>query len=345
MKNFLLCSAIGLVLALQPAGLWALTDQDCLDCHSLADEVGEMNHVDAAIYQGTAHAELGCSGCHSAGDGHPYDASEVSLTAQCSDCHDGLAATYAASSHADNASCGDCHNAHQALAPLSLSGEQMNQSCQDCHDHAEVEGSHARWLPQADIHIRAVPCVTCHSSSKKFVVSLYVTQRQGGRAYADYELISYTDLQQAVGSEDVTDLLDQDNDGQVSLTELNAFYQRTDNHGLRLWAMMTPESVDHDFTTMDDRWDCTYCHAAGPEAMQQSFIAFPQPDGTYGRVPVEAGATLDALFGTPDFYMVGSTRSTTLNIIGLLILLGGLAMPIGHGTLRFLTRKNRRKDH
>ncbi len=56
---------------------------------------------------------------------------------------------------------------------------------------------------------------------------------------------------------------------------------------------------------------------------------------------VDEGAVLDALFGTPNFYMTGSSRSTALNIIGLIIICGGFIMPIGHGTLRFLTRKNR----
>jgi hypothetical protein len=79
--------------------------------------------------------------------------------------------------------------------------------------------------------------------------------------------------------------------------------------------------------------------------MQESYVALPKEDGTYRRLPLEKGATLDALFGTPDFYMVGATRSRTLDIIGLLIILGGFAMPVGHGTIRFLTRKNRRKDH
>jgi len=50
---------------------------------------------------------------------------------------------------------------------------------------------------------------------------------------------------------------------------------------------------------------------------------------------------LDTLYGTPNFYMTGSTRSAALNIIGLIIICGGFIMPIGHGTLRFLTRKNR----
>ena len=65
---------------------------------------------------------------------------------------------------------------------------------------------------------------------------------------------------------------------------------------------------------------------------------------SFKRVPVEQGAVLDALFGTPDFYMVGATRSKAMNYIGLAIISGGLVLPIGHGSLRFLTRKNRRKS-
>jgi hypothetical protein len=53
---------------------------------------------------------------------------------------------------------------------------------------------------------------------------------------------------------------------------------------------------------------------------------------------------MDILYGTPDFYMLGSTRSTLLSIIGALIVAGGLMVPILHGTLRFVTRK-RRKEH
>jgi hypothetical protein len=40
--------------------------------------------------------------------------------------------------------------------------------------------------------------------------------------------------------------------------------------------------------------------------------------------------------------MIGSTRNTALNLAGVLILAGGLVMPVGHGLLRFLTRKNRK---
>lgn len=113
---------------------------------------------------------------------------------------------------------------------------------------------------------------------------------------------------------------------------------------MRLWGMMTPEVVTHSYQILDNRWDCSFCHAAGPKTMQTSYVAFPDQNGTYSRLGVEKGAVLDLLYGTPDFYMMGSTRSTPLNIIGALILAGGLMVPIGHGTFRFLTRKNR-KEH
>jgi hypothetical protein len=80
--------------------------------------------------------------------------------------------------------------------------------------------------------------------------------------------------------------------------------------------------------------------------MQTSYIALPEPNGTFKRVAVEKGAVLDVLYGTPDFYMMGSTKSTALNYIGLAVICGGLVLPVGHGSLRFLTRKNRaKKEH
>lgn len=344
-KNILSLAALAACLVVGGAPVWAMETDDCLGCHGSADDVGEANVINAQLFAQTAHASEGCSACHDVADGHPDDGQSTALSANCADCHDTIAAQYTASEHGANATCTDCHDAHQALPPVSLSGTQMNVTCQGCHEPVDVENSHARWLPQADVHIRSVPCVTCHSSSQQFAITLYVSQRQGNRAYADYELVDHAQLQKIAGAQAVSSVVDTDLDGQVSLAELGQFYKGSEKSGLRLWAMMTPETVDHDFRTMDNRWDCTYCHAAGPDAMKNSYVAFPRADGSYERIPMEQGATLDALFGTPDFYMVGSTRSNTLNIIGLLILLGGLAMPIGHGTLRFLTRKNRRKDH
>jgi len=343
--NILYVVALAACLTFVGAPVWAMETDDCLACHTSADDVGEDNVVNEPVFAKTQHAEEGCSGCHDVSDEHPDAGPAPAMAASCADCHDGINATYSASEHGGNAECIDCHNPHAALPPTSLSGVQMNSPCQKCHEAEEVEETHARWLPEAGVHISAVPCVTCHSSTDKFVITLYMTHREDNRAYADYEVADFATLQKRTGAQSAGALIDTDQNGEVSLDELSAFYDASNKTGLRLWPMMTPESVNHDFMTMDNRWDCTYCHAAGPDAMDSSYVALPQPDGTYERLPMEKGATVDALFGTPDFYMVGATRSKVLNYIGLLILLGGLAMPIGHGSIRFLTRKNRRKEH
>jgi hypothetical protein len=75
--------------------------------------------------------------------------------------------------------------------------------------------------------------------------------------------------------------------------------------------------------------------------MQTSSLSFPEQNGTFRQVPVEKGATLDALHAIPNFYLMGSARNGILNKLGLLIIVGGMVMPVGHGFLRFLSRKNR----
>jgi hypothetical protein len=108
-----------------------------------------------------------------------------------------------------------------------------------------------------------------------------------------------------------------------------------------LKAILTPVKLTHAFQTFDNRWDCTFCHASGPEIMQTSSLSFPEQNGTFRQVPVEKGATLDALHAIPNFYLMGSARNGILNKLGLLIIVGGMVMPVGHGFLRFLSRKNR----
>lgn len=144
--------------------------------------------------------------------------------------------------------------------------------------------------------------------------------------------------------ENVERLIDTNRDNFISLDELRKFNKSARYKDMRLWGMMMPEVATHSYQILDNRWDCTFCHASGPQAMQTSYVAFPGKNGTYGRMPVEKGAILDILYGTPDFYMLGSTRSAILDIIGAIIVAGGLLVPIIHGTFRLLTMK-KRKGH
>lgn len=321
--------------------------ESCVSCHGDEKKVGPSHLIDLAQYKNTAHAEIadsnfGCRTCHdSVSANHPNDGIKVMATTNCTTCHADVMDEYYKSSHAKNAGCADCHNPHTAYAPTEVSGHDMNAMCANCHENKKMIQKHSEWLPQADLHIESLPCITCHSGSEDYVITMYIVKREEGSRYGDFKTATYDELKQRTGDKDILSLLDANEDKYISLAELRMFNRSADQKDLRLQGMMTPEKITHNFQVLSNRWDCSFCHASGPEAMQTSYIALPAADGTFDRAQVEKGAVLDAMYGTPDFYMLGSTRNPILDKIGLLIVLGGLIMPIGHGSMRFLTRKNR----
>ncbi len=339
--NNLLRMALLSVLLLVPHSLMAMDAEYCLMCHGDADMVSGSLLIAATTFDTTAHAVLGCSVCHnSIGADHPGGVSELSR-ATCLDCHDTLGQEYMMTDHANFATCGDCHNPHEARAMSAMAGYDMNDKCFQCHAAPTMVDVHKEWLPQADLHIAKLPCITCHTGSEGYEIVLNIVIKQDDRFFSKFELPEYQTLKGMSGEAEILSLIDTDGDNFISLKELRLFNRNPKYSNLRLEGTLVPSDVSHDLSTLDNRYDCTFCHLSGPESMQTSFLAIPSHDGGYQRVAVQKGAVLDALYGTPDFYMVGTTRSASMNIIGLIIICGGLVMPIGHGLLRFLTRKNR----
>ncbi len=333
-----------LLLALAvPLSASAMEMEDCLGCHGDVDEVGDELFIDADKFMPTVHAEMGCVTCHeSVTDEHPDDGEAVSKSA-CNDCHEEIEDQYMATEHAGNADCSDCHNPHQVHGIEAVSGPDMNKQCAQCHENTDVMDSHAKWLPQASLHISKLPCITCHTSAESYEIVLSITQKQKkSKGLKGYHFSSYADLKAISGEKEIQTLIDIDGNDNISLAELRTFNRNPAYKNLHLSGTMVPGMISHDLTTLDNRYDCSFCHASGPGSMQTSFLAWPTQDGTYQWMTVEEGAMLDTLYGTPNFYMTGSTRSSAMNIIGLIIICCGFIMPIGHGTLRFLTRKNRK---
>ncbi len=341
----LLGCAIAVAIA-SPVAVAAGDNERCLECHADAEAVGAGQVIDPLRFDTTAHAEVGCPSCHTVGDTHPDDGQPPSKAA-CGDCHQEVSHEYALTGHAAGAACGDCHNPHAVHNTGAVSGIDMNRQCAACHAPEEMTAAHGHWLPQAELHMEMLPCVSCHTASPNYVINLFISKRQtdpgsGVPARGEpFNLATYDELRKLAGEQDLASLIDINGTGTISIAELRRFNSSSEHPELRLKGMLTPEIVTHNLQILDNRWDCTFCHAGG-DAMQSSLISLPQPDGSYRRLPVEKGAILDALNGTPDFYMMGATRNASMNLLGLVIIAGGLVMPVGHGFLRFLTRKNRR---
>lgn len=323
-------------------------EEDCKACHtdeSIVEEGGAYLFVNPERYDRTSHADVGCPSCHdSVSEDHPEDGIRPSR-AKCGECHDDVEADYARSIHADNATCTDCHDPHDVQPVIRVSGTDMNRVCMECHEEQDVVEVHGVWLPQTTLHIQALPCIACHTASEDYVITFYIELMEETAGQSPVvRLATYGEiLKMTNGKNSITSVIDANDNGEVSTEELRNFYREGRAEGLRLWGMMTPETATHNYTTLDNRWDCSFCHASGAEAIHGSFVALPNPAGTFTRVPLESGAVQNALYGTADFYMIGATRSRILSLVGIVIILCGLAVPLVHGTLRLLSMRNRRE--
>lgn len=318
----------------------------CLRCHSSMAAVGEKSYVDPLKFSKTMHARIGCVTCHDAiGNTHP-DGSASPIKTSCLDCHQDIAEQYSRSAHVKNTSCGGCHDPHTVLSLVEVSGADVKRQCSGCHKPEKMTASHARWLPQAELHLATIPCISCHIESKELTVTINIVKRHGGKMSEGIQPVSHSELKKLARGGNILSLIDRNGDNVASLSELRSFNFNPLYSDYCLAGVMTPPQITHDFKVIPNRWDCTYCHAKGPSSIQTSSLAMPTEDGSYTRMQVEKGAVIEALNGIPDFYMMGATRSDIMNKIGLAILGGGMVMPVGHGMLRFLTRKNRQgKGH
>lgn len=346
-RLFLAAVLICLLLTPGLASTAAHADRACLYCHGdqsiLLQPRGNHLLVDRTTYGATMHAQLGCHVCHDrVSASHPTDGIRPGR-AHCQSCHGTVKREYAASRHARNADCTDCHDPHSVRRHEASTGRTINAQCEKCHEHGRTVKSHAGWLPQAALHMDQVPCITCHTGAKGYTISLTVEQR-ASREGMEFTATSAADLSKLSGGRPIRELADADRNGSLTMAELRAFNRWARKNDLRINGVLMPEGMSHRIVTLDNRWDCTACHVAGAKALQRSTLLLPSSNGLVTKLPVEAGAVLDILYGTPDFYLVGSTRSPVLDATGALIIAGGLAMPLVHGTFRFLTRRNR-KEH
>ena len=313
----------------------------CIACHQNEAQVGSKNHINPINFGHTTHANFGCTTCHDTITSSHPDGTSVARTTSCGDCHGDIITQYSASIHGSKAACNGCHNPHKVYSPSEIAATEMNKQCAGCHSDIKITASHAQWLPQAGLHLGAIACVTCHSKAENYVITIYIARRDNAGPESKPTLVAYEDLLKDSKGDNIQFLIDKNRDNYISLDELRKFNRDPSNKNMYLKAMLTPVKPTHSFQTFDNRWDCSFCHASGPEIMQTSYLSFPEQNGTYRQVAVEKGAAMDALSAIPNFYLMGSTRNGILNQFGLLIIVGGMVMPVGHGFLRFLTRKNR----
>ena len=172
----------------------AADETPCIGCHKPTDTT-----IDPARYAQSVHGQLDCAMCHTEGfSAFPHSGTRTGAP-DCTACHegaspydfDGIAKAVKESVHAkvlDPAfRCANCHSPHYFVpatrqADASEAIRTANQICLKCHAKGDTErqrqvaldrlASKHRWVPHWELHLRAAPCVACHTPSAQPTVHL-----------------------------------------------------------------------------------------------------------------------------------------------------------------------------
>ena len=286
----------------------------------------------------------------------------------CAECHPKIMEKYKKSLHyrISKKICYNCHNPH-AVEPFNqLTAEQRKDICQKCHTDALQKH---KWLSQANLHFKYLECTMCHSpNASKGIVYHFRGITADGRTVR----IKYEDLAAILGKTDVdiAKYINNEWPGRVSAFELASFLKTLNRHikrakdikyihlGVRL-IVLKPV---HNFTGKGLKAkECVVCHSADASFYSKVLLEVPQLGGGVQTLPLDRSVLtgVHGIGGVSDFYLLGEHRLTKqdleelwytiksigyrwIDIIGMIIVLGGIGFVGIHALVRIITRKNRR---
>lgn len=346
-----------------PTGTAALSDADraCLGCHSqqgLSKTLGKGEslalHVAGDEFARSVHAPIGCAACHAEVDliTHPGSgkafgtAREFSLAqaGACRQCHEDAFKQHEGSVHAARISqgnplaptCTGCHGFH------TVTPKTAYQTCVTCH--AAALGAHQQWLPNAALHHEVVSCAACHAPAALRMVDLRL-----------FDGAAKTWVAEKAGQqwfEKLARAVDADGNG-LDPVELGSLLKaihaerKTDTNAFRGRIELRSNVEAHRLADKSRAIKaCDGCHRAGAEPFQNVTVSITGPDGRPVRHAAQKqvlGSAL-AVASLPEFYAIGGTRSTLLDVLFVLALLGGAGFPLGHMAVRWMFRKYRNRS-
>jgi hypothetical protein len=318
----------------------------CKDCH---DGLKSLRNFPEYRHN---FAEAGCISCHADIKELNWDNDVPHSTdlanPDCSNCHHNVTAGFNASVHAQaDITCYDCHSYHAPVAIMEkLDVVQMQaEFCGKCHTATD---SHD-WLPQKTIHFASIQCTVCHAPEDTTHVRLRVINSKT-RSYLTREEI-FTALNSGEAC-NILSKFDVDHNGVISAGdgvldggEFRALAQAI-NSGKHLFPEITAEltsdggSMGHKITSNPIN-DCEVCHIGGSAKLEKVQFEFPGPNGSATLVPVETRAS--SSFYVRNFYVLGGTKITLLDLIGALLFAGGVSVVILHSGAKYMTRSIRAK--
>jgi len=333
---------------------YSITTSDmCGRCHSDAKTKYD-NSIHYALIKETNLNAPACSDCHGS---HAVKKAGKDLgLASCNKCHQDMKSSYEASVHnkarlkgAPNApTCASCHNAHDVQS--TIMSAKIKDSCLACHKNAEAK--HEKWLYNpplklrtfTELHFNTVACAACHAPDAGRGIYLNLYDWKTGKPFPEEELLKLLDTDPA----GLKGKIDLNGDGSVDSSEVWSLFKTlyTKGYITTLIGKMDVSTAKEAHNIADKTKavkDCGTCHNPDSPFFKNVFIVIRKADGR----PVALNAAQDVLgkkldsvytvLPTSKFYVLGSTNLKLWDILFIVALIGGIAVPIGHGTLRIIT--------
>jgi hypothetical protein len=307
--------------------------QVCQTCHTQqTEEWGKSVHA-ALARDNNAIAPI-CTSCHNPHAVMQGAAATIDAV-PCKTCHADIFTAYSGSMHGQLRGAGitaaplcfDCHGAHGIN--VASAGEGVKPRCLGCHTGALNQ--HRTWLPNADLHFDVVSCPACHAptAQRKVDLVLYNSATQS-RIPEPVGVPAFDDGSSGLDPRTLMTLLGALNHpGMQGKTTLKG----------RLTVQSGPQA--HELAPAAQAIsDCKTCHAAGAAAFKTVTVSVAGSGG----VPIDVGAngtvlnSALSLQSVGGFYAIGGTRIGVLDILFLLAVLGGVAVPVGHLMMKYAVR-------
>jgi hypothetical protein len=316
----------------------------CIQCHADKHRAFENSIHYTMMIEGNRNAPV-CTDCHGFHDVSQKATYDTLSGVPCKKCHENVFNVYEKSVHGTARLegqhtaplCFSCHVAHEVKGTAMT--EKLKGACLGCH--TEAENLHDAWLPNSKLHLSMVACATCHSPDSQRGIFLRLYDENTGEPFTAEQIVNIL----GISYDGLSERLDPHGDG-IDSYELWDIVKQLNKEGADakvtfLGRMDTRTIAEaHQLSNKKDAVrECESCHHADAEFFKTVTVAVVKADGrvTQYKAKPEVLGSMTSLLSLRQFYVLGSTRLKILDWFGILMVFGGIAVPIGHITLRILT--------
>lgn len=323
----------------------------CGKCHADANTKYEGSIHDSVLKSGNRKAPS-CTGCHGSHEVARATGDERMGIMLCNKCHGDMNASYEESIHykarmAGNKEaplCSSCHNAHDVESTKMTT--KIKDGCLKCHKDADKV--HSTWLKNPPIalssfaraHFDVVSCAACHSPNATRYIYLSLFDRKTGKPIYEEDLAVLLETDAAA----LKGKIDKNGDGKIE--------------GSELWALFAELYKRDVFSTFVGKMDvnttaeahaiaaksegvkvCEQCHHPEAEYFDNIAVVVSKKDGKLIKMQASDDIlnSIYSIIPVSTFYALGSSNIKLFDILFVVALIGGIAVPIGHITLRIIT--------